>query len=291
MSVSKSRVASTASSTATSNPAVGLRSFVDKPIRIDKVGDPLIDDFRDSMPKTVRGVLGFRQLFLALGGHREARIPVAELEAKISAFGLHYRPENLERLYRNLDREKKGQLPIGVFVSAVRPGMAMARKDFAIQAFTLIERCCTGAISGKPATVTLGDLLRLYDSQQHPEVLLGVMQPEEVKKEFAASWAVKESTVITKDEFLEYYADLSACIDSDDYFELLVRNAWHVSGGVGVSQCTTCLKVQVHFVDGRKSVVEVRNDLGLNTTDKSEIRKRLEHQGIHHIAEITLPPF
>lgn len=36
---------------------------------------------------------------------------------------------------------------------------------------------------------------------------------------------------MTQDEFRAYYTNISACIDDDDYFELMMRNAWHISGG------------------------------------------------------------
>ena len=38
---------------------------------------------------------------------------------------------------------------------------------------------------------------------------------------------------MTYEEFEEYYKDVSASIDTDDYFELMMRNAWHLAGGEG----------------------------------------------------------
>ena len=32
--------------------------------------------------------------------------------------------------------------------------------------------------------------------------------------------------VVTKEEFEEYYSDVSASIDEDDYFEFMMRQAW-----------------------------------------------------------------
>jgi hypothetical protein len=43
----------------------------------------------------------------------------------------------------------------------------------------------------------------------------------------------KKDGIVTVEEFLDYYKDISASIDGDDYFELVIRNAWHIDGGEG----------------------------------------------------------
>ena len=41
-----------------------------------------------------------------------------------------------------------------------------------------------------------------------------------------AGWEThKKDAIVTIEEFEDYYKDLSASIDSDDYFELMIRNA------------------------------------------------------------------
>eukprot|EP00953_Heterococcus_sp_UTEX-ZZ885_P018737 10467-Heterococcus_DN1.PRE.3 len=52
-------------------------------------------------------------------------------------------------------------------------------------------------------------------------------------------------------EFLDYYKDLSASMTNDAHFELMIRNAYHMSGGQGsaanssntshVTKCQQCL--------------------------------------------------
>ena len=44
---------------------------------------------------------------------------------------------------------------------------------------------------------------------------------------------------VTRDEFEVYYKDVSACIDDDDYFELMIRNAWKLAGGKGQYENTS----------------------------------------------------
>lgn len=37
--------------------------------------------------------------------------------------------------------------------------------------------------------------------------------------------------VVTKEEFEEYYNNISASIDNDQYFELMMNNAWKINDG------------------------------------------------------------
>jgi len=37
--------------------------------------------------------------------------------------------------------------------------------------------------------------------------------------------------VVTKEEFEEYYNNVSASIDNDQYFELMMNNAWKINDG------------------------------------------------------------
>ena len=56
---------------------------------------------------------------------------------------------------------------------------------------------------------------------------------------FASQWDGGEKDgIITKEEFSEYYANVGAGIENDSYFELMIRNAWHISGGEGWQQTT-----------------------------------------------------
>eukprot|EP00750_Incisomonas_marina_P027936 INCI6289.1.p2 GENE.INCI6289.1~~INCI6289.1.p2 ORF type:complete len:121 (-),score=33.63 INCI6289.1:78-440(-) len=116
------------------------------------------------------------------------------------------------------------------------------------------------------------------------------MTPEECLADFAQQWDDENAPdgKITPKEFLEYYKDVSASIDRDDYFELMMRNAWHISGGAGASANTSCLRVLVVHDDGSQTVEEVEDDLGLDKKNIAEIIARLEAQGINDIKKISL---
>ena len=121
-------------------------------------------------------------------------------------------------------------------------------------------------------------------------MIKGEKTPEEVVKEFASMWDDKTAPdgVVTMDEFLNYYKDVSASIDSDEYFELMMRNAWHISGGEGQSQNTSCIRCCVTHSDDSQEVVEVQDDLGVSRSDMEEIERRLLQQGVKDIKRISL---
>ena len=93
---------------------------------------------------------------------------------------------------------------------------------------------------------------------------------------------------VTKQEFENYYANIGASIENDDYFELMIRNAWHISGGFGVAANSANRRVLVTGNHGSESVVELKNDLGLNTRDSKAIQHQLQSQGVNNIASSSI---
>jgi hypothetical protein len=59
---------------------------------------------------------------------------------------------------------------------------------------------------------------------------------------------------------------LIIAVQEDDYFELMMRNCWHISGGSGWSENTTNRRVLVTRRDGTQTVEEVPDDLTAGST-------------------------
>ena len=61
----------------------------------------------------------------------------------------------------------------------------------------------------------------------HPKFISGELSEEEIFGEFLENFGdVNKDGTITKDEWIEYYSAVSANIDNDDHFILLMRNCW-----------------------------------------------------------------
>jgi len=110
--------------------------------------------------------------------------------------------------------------------------------------------------------VTIEDIEMAYDPSFHPEFQSGRKTKQEVLRDFMGVWEThKKDGIVTREEFNDYYKDISASIDSDDYFELMIRNAWHIAGGEGQTANTTIKRVLRTNPDGSQEVVMVENDL------------------------------
>ena len=71
----------------------------------------------------------------------------------------------------------------------------------------------------------------------HPDVKSGKKTEEEVLSEFLDTFELHHSLKHPEDkyrkinlaEFTEYYTNISSTIDNDQYFELMITNAWNLN--------------------------------------------------------------
>lgn len=263
----------------------GIKKLVDEvsQMKIQKSGDTVIDSFRQRMMERSGqgGFNGLRRVLKIMDDNGDHKLSPVEFAEGLQTYGLKYTKEDVEKLFKFLDRDRNGFLSLTEFIRGIRPEMSMRRQDLVLQAFKLIDTDGNGFS-------TLEEIGELYDATQHPDVLAGKATVEDILKDFISAWDRDGNGQITAEEFREYYADIGANIDSDDYFELMIRNAWHISGGEGVCRNTTCLRVLVSFNDGRQQVVEVKDDLRIKRTDADAIKKKLASQGVENIKEISV---
>lgn len=73
------------------------------------------------------------------------------------------------------------------------------------------------------------DLKVVYNCNDHPKVQNGLMTEDEVFTEFLQNFGDKNRDgTITKAEWNDYYAAVSASIDEDDLFILFMKNVWQL---------------------------------------------------------------
>jgi hypothetical protein len=108
--------------------------------------------------------------------------------------------------------------------------MSPIRREFVMKAF---EKCDID----KNGVLELSDIKSSYNAKMHPDVKAGKKTEDEILLEFLDTFEVHHAMKtpgdrdgkVTPKEFLEYYNNVSASIDDDQYFELMITNAWNLN--------------------------------------------------------------
>eukprot|EP00658_Telonema_sp_P-2_P050434 TRINITY_DN38471_c0_g1_i1.p1 TRINITY_DN38471_c0_g1~~TRINITY_DN38471_c0_g1_i1.p1 ORF type:complete len:276 (+),score=77.73 TRINITY_DN38471_c0_g1_i1:142-969(+) len=229
-----------------------------------------------------RGENGFRGLtrtLRILDDNGNKMLDKRELKNGMQTYGIHMTDYEVNTLMQYFDRNGDGNISVGEFVTGLRPKMSDARTALVKLAFLRLDKNPDGV-------VTMGELRGLYRAERNPAVLRGEKTVDEVLKEFSAAWNANGDQVITENEFLDYYKDLSATIDNDSYFELMVRNAWHISGGEGQAANTANLRLLVTHMDGTSTIETLDDDLGVDSSSDDALVNALRKQGVTDILKV-----
>jgi Ca2+-binding EF-hand superfamily protein len=105
------------------------------------------------------------------------------------------------------------------------------RRVYVAQAFKKLDRDGNGYVD-------INDITGVYSAKSHPEVKSGKKTEQQVLLEFLETFEASHNMrnneapdhIVTKEEFDEYYNNISASIDDDEYFALMMNNAWNLDG-------------------------------------------------------------
>jgi Ca2+-binding EF-hand superfamily protein len=234
------------------------------------------------LSRGANGIKGVARVMRIMDDNGNKKLNMEEFDEGLRDYGLDLSKEQLTNCFRAIDTDGNGFLSFDEFLVALRGDMNKRRLQLVSMAYDCLDVTGDGC-------VTYEDIQQAYDVSMSPEVMSGEKTEREVLTNFMAQWDTQDRDgIITRDEFTEYYRNISASIDADDYFELMIRNAWHISGGEGAYANTTCRRVLVTHLDGSQEVCEIKNDLGLAADDIDGMILRLKGQGIPNIKSISL---
>jgi Ca2+-binding EF-hand superfamily protein len=204
------------------------------------------------------------------------------LDILFSAYNVKFSPAEKNALFTMFDMDKSGNVSYDEFVRGVRGDMNDFRVDWVKQAFRILDKDGSGVID-------MNEIASVYDVSHNPAVQSGKTTPQAAFQTFIKQWDANEDGRVTFEEFLENYQWVSSSIDSDDYFELMMRNAWHIVGGEGWCANTSNLRVLVKHSTGKEEVVCLNDDFALPRDEGkmySEVVRRLKEQGVKDIKKV-----
>ncbi|KAJ1383047.1 hypothetical protein B484DRAFT_341959, partial [Ochromonadaceae sp. CCMP2298] len=185
------------------------------------------------------GFKGLQRTLSIMDDNGDKRLSKDELGSGLRDYGIDLNIRELDEIFHHFDRDRNGVIDVNEFIIGIRGDMNQRRKGLVLLAFNVLDTDRSGYI-------TVEEMMDIYDFSHHPEVKSGKKTKKEAMREFMGQWDDADGDgTVSYGEFEDYYKGLSASIDGDDYFELMMRNAWRISGGTGASANTANKRVLV----------------------------------------------
>lgn len=192
----------------------------------------LVERFRDKLKsRGGRGLIGLRRQFKIMDDNGSGTLDMYEFKKGIKDFQIGIDEKDIEGLFKAFDIDGSGAIDFDEFIRVVVGPMNQFRTQLVQKAFAKIDFSGDGVLD-------INDIKDKYDGSKHPDVKSGKKTEEEVLKEFLETFEMHHAVLhgyqsdgkVTMEEFVEYYTNISANIENDAYFDLMISNAWNLDG-------------------------------------------------------------
>lgn len=253
--------------------------------------DLLIDGMRQRLEAGGTSALAnLLQYFKNADVDQSGELDLNEFVKGLLKLGLLKTRAECQSVFKYYDVDESGNINISEFMDAFRGKLPEHRRQVVHEAFAQLDRDGNGVLN-------IEDLKRVYKTYAHPDVKAGVRSEEEVLGEFLSVFdTIHADGSVGLAEFEQYYEGLSMLIKSDEYFESMLRNTWHLPGAGGGH----CLRLHIAYEEQDPRTkewkivqehVEIRPDIGINRHDPhffQRCNERLQEMGYHSVLEIEV---
>lgn len=170
------------------------------------------------------GIQGLGRNFRICDRNGNKELDLEEFTKCVTMCKLGLSALQIAKLHAHFDRDRSGSIDYDEFLRAVRGPLPPARRKLVLQVYNALD-----ALGDGNGVLSVDDIAPHYDVSKHPDVVSGKIDGRTALTQFFDGFEGKMGNrdgVITVQEWLDNYADISASIDTDDYFGQMMTQAW-----------------------------------------------------------------
>eukprot|EP00347_Sterkiella_histriomuscorum_P017814 403347883 len=190
----------------------------------------LLNSVREKIiSRGARGINGIKRVFKIMDDNESKTLDRQEFTKAMRDYRITQDQDEVNTIFKIFDRDGNGEINYDEFLRTIVGKMNDRRRNMVTLAFKKFDADGNGCIN-------IEDLKGRYNAKMHPDVKMGKKSEEDVLYEFLDTFEQHYSLsnpgardrTITLAEFIEYYNNISCSIDNDEYFEIMIRNAWNL---------------------------------------------------------------
>jgi len=150
------------------------------------------------------------------------KLDKGEFTEALASYGLFPKVVEIQALMKYYDVDGDGNITYEEFIRGLRDPLSERRKAMVDKAFALIDRNNSGDI-------TMADIEAIYDVSQNQDFIDGTKTRQEILEEFLNGFDGMRGNndgTVSRQEWSDYYTDLSMSLPSDEYFVRMMESVW-----------------------------------------------------------------